>query len=297
MWRRSLDADADASSGRTRSNRAFSLIELLLVIAIVTLLAAILFPVYSTALEKARQTTCASNLKQIVLGTSQYVQDYDEVYPVCDEVAGPILGTNPGNPIPSTDFVAMVSDELDPYIKSTCVWLCPDEPVMDSQRLLRSAGGRRWDYGYHGNLFGFDCTNSNIVGFPLQVFTTQTSQIVAPSTQIMYADFMYSQCFYGGGSQVHNDEYGGIFPTPDTWYEGGAGYPASIPLLGFPSNVMGPHRQWPTYADWNFSYMAPRHTNYSANCAYADGHVKMRSVEAVFAHGCGDPLSEFCNSN
>src|SRR5580704_7489517 len=64
-----------------RRTAGFTLIELLVVIAIIAILAAILFPVFAQAREKARQTSCISNLKQIGLATLQYVQDYDETYP------------------------------------------------------------------------------------------------------------------------------------------------------------------------------------------------------------------------
>jgi prepilin-type N-terminal cleavage/methylation domain-containing protein/prepilin-type processing-associated H-X9-DG protein len=60
---------------------AFTLIELLVVIAIIAILAAILFPVFSRAREKARQTACASNLKQMGLSLCMYVDDHDGVYP------------------------------------------------------------------------------------------------------------------------------------------------------------------------------------------------------------------------
>jgi prepilin-type N-terminal cleavage/methylation domain-containing protein len=61
--------------------RAFTLIELLIVIAIIAVLAAILFPVFAQAREQARKTTCASNMKQIATGTLLYAQDYDELFP------------------------------------------------------------------------------------------------------------------------------------------------------------------------------------------------------------------------
>ena len=71
-----------------KNRRGFTLIELLVVIAIIAILAAILFPVFAQAREKARQTSCLSNLKQIGLAFKMYVQDYDERWPQCDPIPG-----------------------------------------------------------------------------------------------------------------------------------------------------------------------------------------------------------------
>jgi prepilin-type N-terminal cleavage/methylation domain-containing protein len=62
--------------------RGFTLIELLVVIAIIAILAAILFPVFAQAREKARQTQCMNNLKQMATASMTYIQDYDERFPM-----------------------------------------------------------------------------------------------------------------------------------------------------------------------------------------------------------------------
>src|SRR5690348_7030313 len=66
---------------RGAARSGFTLIELLVVIAIIAILAAILFPVFALAREKARQSVCLSNFKQIGTGVMMYVQDYDDTYP------------------------------------------------------------------------------------------------------------------------------------------------------------------------------------------------------------------------
>ncbi len=97
----------------------FTLIELLVVIAIIAILAAILFPVFAQAREKARQATCASNLNQIGLAFMMYLQDYDETV-FCDSNA--II---PGG-IDGTGYEGEPMSYLMPYMKSQQTWLCPD---------------------------------------------------------------------------------------------------------------------------------------------------------------------------
>ncbi len=93
--------------------RGFTLIELLVVIAIIAILAAILFPVFAKAREKARQVSCQSNLKQLALGMLMYSQDYDEILP------GWTLGScSKGN-------MWFWKHLLYPYVKNHQLFICP----------------------------------------------------------------------------------------------------------------------------------------------------------------------------
>jgi len=93
--------------------KGFTLIELLVVIAIIAILAAILFPVFAKAREKARQASCLSNVKQIMNAAMMYTQDYDEVMTWAP--------TNWGNGIPWNTWPF----QLEPYMKNWDVLACP----------------------------------------------------------------------------------------------------------------------------------------------------------------------------
>lgn len=94
----------------------FTLVELLTVVAIIAVLAAILFPVFARARENARRASCQSNLKQIGLAAMQYASDYDGSLPP----AVIIPGLNPADP-KTQSFV----DILQPYVKNLQIFVCP----------------------------------------------------------------------------------------------------------------------------------------------------------------------------
>ncbi|MGQ9737956.1 MAG: DUF1559 family PulG-like putative transporter [Armatimonadota bacterium] len=109
--------------------RGFTLIELLVVIAIIAILAAILFPVFAQAREKARATACLSNMKQLALGIQMYAQDYDEVY------VGSYVYANGWGQCP----MFVWQDLIYPYIKNRQIFGCPSRAqqvfVRDNGRL------------------------------------------------------------------------------------------------------------------------------------------------------------------
>ncbi len=115
----------DQTPSRTRG---FTLIELLVVIAIIAILAAILFPVFAKAREKARQSSCTSNLKQIGTALLMYAQDHDECYLTTDESVG----------------WCHWYDGLQPYVKNDAVFRCP------SYRSSAADGQIRTDYVING---------------------------------------------------------------------------------------------------------------------------------------------------
>ncbi|MDR3710345.1 MAG: DUF1559 domain-containing protein [Capsulimonadaceae bacterium] len=140
-----------------RKVMAFTLIELLVVIAIIAILAAILFPVFAGAREKARMSACLSNLKQLGLAYNQYEQDYDETVP---------CGTNNwggGNGW---------ANQVYPYVKSTATYLCPDDV----------APGDVISYAANTNMVGYKGNGTTV---PATAIPAILSQMTAPASTVM----------------------------------------------------------------------------------------------------------------
>src|SRR5689334_17704804 len=156
----------------------FTLIELLVVIAIIAILAAILFPVFAQAREKARQTSCLSNLKQIGLGGMMYAQDYDETYFCGWRWGAPASATGTqiwritilpyvkmgGGNVQTTD------DVYDPKIPTVPLFQCPDTSYM-----------AKTSYGYNLNEMCNSWAESQFTGRSM-------AQIYAPAQLVGFAD-------------------------------------------------------------------------------------------------------------
>jgi len=126
------------------ARRGFTLIELLVVIAIIAILAAILFPVFARAREKARQTSCLSNVKQIGTALMMYVQDYDEAMPQYLVPSGRSL--QPDLPDIGYDYTAW-QDRLHPYMMNWQVYICPSGGgYRGTPRAIHGSYGGNYNY-------------------------------------------------------------------------------------------------------------------------------------------------------
>ena len=175
--------------------RGFTLIELLVVIAIIAILAAILFPVFAKAREKARQSSCLSNVKQLALGTLQYVQDYDGCFPVW------FRNRYPGSP-------EHPSVAVQPYIKNTQVYICPSRnpgSLNGTYNTNPILGPQTYDYAWTWELTGADAVRA----------PATEAAMSKPAETVMVADAQHCR---GGGDSIAwaNDCCNTTPPTTDT---------------------------------------------------------------------------------
>jgi len=276
----------------TNYRKAFTLIELLVVIAIIAILAAILFPVFATAREKARQTSCASNLKQVGIAMTEYTQDYDEY---------------PPNGNSRTYSVGGWAGQIYPYVKAKGVFVCPDDTTP----------GASCSYAYNRNVMntaagGWVWGVTNWPSYPQAKFTAVSRTILlaeirgsagydvsnmnaSQSTSDLYCPAAVSQCAYspdgqGGSGYIDYDPYTPLTTTinaPCNTESTGctAGFTLKY-VTGYPSGMntsLGPQL---------FFNTTGVHSG-GANYLFADSHVKWLLSSQITA-GANNPTSGSC---
>ncbi|MCW3059449.1 MAG: prepilin-type N-terminal cleavage/methylation domain [Capsulimonas sp.] len=259
---------------QTQSRKGFTLIELLVVIAIIAILAAILFPVFAKAREKARQISCASNMRQIGLGMLQYTQDNEENYPTGS--AG-TLG-------------AGWAGAVYPYVKSTATFKCPDDssqPPAGVSSVVSYAGNL--------NFMRRDSTND-----PLDPHSGQAlASLTSPAKTVLLCEItglyghLEDPLEKGGPNPVTSGVSNGAADGTVWWGENGnnhAGGHMETGCLGGLDCTAFVNRP----GGLGFTAKTGRHTD-GSNFMLCDGHVKWSRGSGV--SGGSVALAEDCNQD
>lgn len=246
--------------------RGFTLIELLVVIAIIAILAAILFPVFARAREKARQASCLSNMKQLSLAVIQYMSDNDQRFPL-DLLNHP--NQNTGNTLdtdPWGNARYVWRRGIYPYAKNYQMFVCPSRPRT---RAWGQCPLRHQEAAEAGNL---SCANAYVGNWWLM-----NPVVGGPQAE---GDLYY------GTSQVIVivESPGGLGAKPgwadcEPWGGGTNGY--GEPVLAWGAGGM---EGWPSPCATTLVH------NGGGNIGFADGHTKWLKSEAVRSLSVGDPF-------
>jgi prepilin-type N-terminal cleavage/methylation domain-containing protein/prepilin-type processing-associated H-X9-DG protein len=272
--------------------RAFTLIELLVVIAIIAILAAILFPVFAQAREKARQTSCLSNQKQMGLGVMMYTQDYDETLPSAYYY---------NNDNDSSGGYTHWSGVVQPYVKNLGIFVCPS----DKNRGLAPTN-------FIGNNLGYGAPSGQIAQFPAiqdnqaprlsyvangavisrKRRTADPGNVVslasmdAPASTIMVAELTDSVPCINGSSAASGVAFKTHRNTHTVKTAAGAAFTQETEASGTPLMALTPAEANATFttcqagtASYFVAYVAPRRHSDGANYTFSDGHSKFHKFE------------------
>jgi type II secretory pathway pseudopilin PulG len=246
------------------------LIELLVVIAIIAILAAILFPVFSQAREKARQSTCASNMKQFTTGILMYVQDNDEMMPLS------VSGSDQVGPIPAAangwqEFG--VHAQIFPYIKSRQLYACPSDMGFVAGESVKSGGWTIPDNSaklvdVNGTSYKFNKDSFSM--FPSTATNAQLTPVPARGTAV----YGKAKCTVSGSATCTGEV---PFPLPD-----------SIFLRPSETALMRDY-----VAPWENEINDAGKRKYmhkdGVMVAFKDGHVKWTMSKGIYDRYCDGP--------
>lgn len=232
-------------------------IELLVTIAIISILAAILFPVFARARENARRSSCLSNLKQIGLGTMQYIQDYDGKFPLYSYASAIAPGATQGGAWDSWKNWYW-ANMIYPYVKSQQVFICPSSP----------AAGTKYNYPAGPTVQQYGANQDVIPRYPSQLVSD--SAVTAPSSTYLFLDAGY-----------YTVTYSSAIAAPTNYQ-----YVPGICSI-FPSPTVEA-----TYSDC----AGGRHFD-GANVAFADGHVKWLKTAAISAESLKSNHGSWIHTN
>jgi prepilin-type N-terminal cleavage/methylation domain-containing protein/prepilin-type processing-associated H-X9-DG protein len=246
----------------SRPVSGFTLIELLVVIAIIAILAAILFPVFAQAREKARQTSCLSNLKQLGLAFLSYTQDYDEM------AIRTFYGSSPSGTRCSWPVFTQ------PYIKNYDIFRCPSagDFGMTPGTMAATGGcgtsttGYSVTYGYNLYIGGNRDTGSG----PTAIDTISTVGIDKPAQTVLMVD---------GSADPRTNPL-----SPPNWpaqrsATAVSGFPTTLGRTGWILAHAGSSNITSGFADYGAPHA--RHQQLT-NVLWADGHAKASRVESFY---------------
>jgi prepilin-type N-terminal cleavage/methylation domain-containing protein/prepilin-type processing-associated H-X9-DG protein len=281
----------------SKRKHGFTLIELLVVIAVISILSTILFPVFAQARERARVSSCSSNLKQFMLGILMYSRDYDETMPLAWKIKGQLGNkiTQPGELGAGRTPVGLPAS-LTPYVKSDQIFRCPNDPNFYGDKAGNKTVGvtvvnigtaDRGKYTYYealGSSYKFTKDNFSM---PTEVHTGNVNNNGIDKKD---TDDRGDMSVRAAGS---SDAYG-MPPSP-----------MPVAFFARPSEtrvIRDFNAPWEKFEGTpnGFEEKDPREVathKQGINIAFADGHVKFVTSKAIYLSFCDGPtLSPARNS-